>query len=206
MQTLDMLGKPCPIPVVQAKKALQQPGATGVAVMVDNWVAVQNLQKMATGLGYTFTYAQDNEKQWTATIMLEGAAPPPRPTQATAPAPAPIQAGTPAPATILITKAQLGAGSEELGNILMKGYIFSLTELDPPPKTLLFLNSGALLTIQGANTVPDLQALAQKGTAIYTCGTCLNYYGATEKLAVGEITDMMGISSRLAAAGHLITL
>ena len=54
MNLLDMTGKPCPIPVVQAKKLLAQPDVTGVTVLVDNNIAVQNLEKMAIVLQYTF--------------------------------------------------------------------------------------------------------------------------------------------------------
>ncbi|MDL2325233.1 DsrE family protein, partial [Ruminococcaceae bacterium OttesenSCG-928-A16] len=87
-----------------------------------------------------------------------------------------------------------------------KGFVFSLGELPTPPKAVIFVNSGALLTTKKATTVPDLQALAAKGTQIFTCGTCANYYNITQNLAVGEIIDMMGITTLLANAAHLITL
>lgn len=206
MQTIDMKGQPCPIPVIMAKKALGAPGATGVEVIVDNIVAVQNLEKMARGYGYAFAQRQNAASEWAAQIDMQGAAPPPQnnaaPTVAvTAPA-----ARANAPLVVLVTSNQMGAGAEELGKILIKGFVFSLTQLPTPPECVIFLNSGAQLTVQGANTVPDLQNLAAMGTGIYTCGTCLNYYNLTEQLAVGEITDMMGITTRLAAAGRLITL
>ena len=56
MKTIDVLGQPCPIPVIKAKKALGQGDVEAVTVKVDNIVAVQNLEKMARGYGYDFSY------------------------------------------------------------------------------------------------------------------------------------------------------
>jgi selenium metabolism protein YedF len=100
----------------------------------------------------------------------------------------------------------LGAGAEDLGKILLKGFIFSLTQINPPPEAVIFLNSGALLTSEGANTVSDLKTLEEAGTKICTCGTCANYYKTTETLAVGNIVDMMAITNYLANAASVITL
>ena len=206
MKQLDMTGHPCPIPVVQAKKALVGADVDAVEVLVDNIVAVQNLEKMATGLGYAFQSGQDGDKLYrvalgksdTATMHGCGQGEP-----ACCIAMPPSTTEGP---TVLITQESLGGGAEELGNILIKGFLFSLTELSPPPKAVIFLNGGAKLTTQGANTVPDLKALEEKGVEILTCGTCANYFGLTEQLAVGAITDMMGITSRIATAGRLISL
>ena len=47
MKRLDERGKQCPLPVIEAKKALEAsaPGEK-VEVVVDNEIAVQNLSKM----------------------------------------------------------------------------------------------------------------------------------------------------------------
>ena len=100
----------------------------------------------------------------------------------------------------------MGEGAEELGKILIKGFIYSLTELSTPPKFLIFLNSGAYLTSDGANTIEDLEKLEKMGTEILTCGTCINYYGLKDKPAVGTITNMYGITERMASAGNVINI
>ena len=43
-----------------------------------------------------------------------------------------------------------------------------------------------------------------QGVEILTCGTCLNYYGLTEKLAVGGVTNMYSIVEKLAGAGKVV--
>jgi len=191
MKILDMTGKPCPMPVVEAKKVLSEHGS--VRVLVDNSVAVQNLTRLADSLGGQAETAVDGSNFAVAItgVRLQKA-----------------ETGTAASCgpTVLITADQMGRGSEELGSILIKGYIFSLTQLSPAPAVVYLLNAGVKLAAQGANTVPDLQALAAGGTAIFCCGTCLNYYNLSDKLAVGQPTDMMGISAALAAADRVITL
>ena len=61
MEFLDMIGEPCPIPVTKAKEALADPGVDGVDVMVDNIMAVRNLEKMADGEGHDFSYRPAGE-------------------------------------------------------------------------------------------------------------------------------------------------
>ena len=86
----------------------------------------------------------------------------------------------------------------------MKGFLFALGQLPQPPRTILFYNGGAHLTCEGSASLEDLRALAAKGTEILTCGTCLNYYGLAEKLAVGGVTNMSAIVEKLANAGKVI--
>ncbi|GHU61664.1 sulfurtransferase-like selenium metabolism protein YedF [Spirochaetia bacterium] len=199
MKTLDMRGNPCPIPVVNAKKALAEQGADGVVVTVDNFVAVQNLEKMAKGTGCGFSYVDEGASIYTVTIVKD-------PNQAFNEVPHTAAGGGKKGPVVLITSDSMGRGAEDLGKLLIKGFIFSLTQLNPLPEALVFLNGGAHLTTEGANTVGDLKALEEKGTGIYTCGTCANYYKLTESLAVGSIVDMMKITNTLAKASGVITL
>ena len=43
-----------------------------------------------------------------------------------------------------------------------------------------------------------------EGVEILTCGTCLNYYGITEKLAVGGVTNMYVIAEKMLNAGNVV--
>ncbi|MFQ9444784.1 MAG: hypothetical protein ACLR01_08515 [Vescimonas sp.] len=43
-----------------------------------------------------------------------------------------------------------------------------------------------------------------QGVEIRTCGTCLNYYGLTDKLAVGSVTNMYDIVETMTSAGKVI--
>lgn len=193
MTILDMTGKPCPIPVIEAKKALKtaRPGDT-VSILVDNDISRQNLQKMAGGLGHVFSHENRGDGNILASIKVSDGC---RITEDDA-----------AGLVVAIGRDSMGGPSEELGKSLMKSFIFSLTELDTPPEHILLFNGGVLLSTEGASTLDDLAALAHKGSQISSCGACLNYYKLTDKLAVGQVTNMYAIVSTMAQARKLINL
>lgn len=199
MKHLDMTGQPCPIPVMRTRQALQSEKA--VVTVVDNAIAVQNLEKMAKGEGLSCTWRALAQDRFEVTLARSGAAQeevPPLPL-----VPCVADAGG---MTLLLGREGLGAGADELGTMLMKGFVFALTELAQPPACLIFLNGGAKLTTEGASTVPDLRTLEERGVKVYTCGTCANYFGIKDKLAVGEITDMMHIVQLLSSAQRVMSL
>ena len=105
---------------------------------------------------------------------------------------------------VVIASATMGEGDPELGRLLMKGYIYALTQLDTLPKTLLFYNGGAALTCERSASLEDLKSLEAQGVQILTCGTCLNHYGLTDSLKVGEVTNMYVIAETMAGAAKIV--
>ena len=103
-----------------------------------------------------------------------------------------------------IDSAQMGQGSAELGQALLKAFVFALTQQDRLPRTILFYNGGASLSCEGSPLLEDLRELEAQGVEIPTCGTCLNFYGLTDKLAVGSVTNMYSIVETLLAASSVI--
>ena len=205
MKTIDVLGKSCPIPVIETRKALAEQDSDGVLVKVDNITAVQNIEKMAKSYGYSFSYIENSKDSYDVIINKDGKSSPA--TNAASCDAGIFQSGAASGGlAVVISRNTMGEGAEELGKILIKGFIYSLTELPAPPKFLIFLNSGAYLTSDGANTIDDLKKLEKMGTEILTCGTCVNYYGLQDKLAVGEITNMYGITERMASVGNVINI
>ena len=202
MKTIDALGKPCPIPVVEAKKALSVNNTEEILINVDNIVAVQNLEKMASGFGYQFSYNTQSDKFFEVYISKNGKTSAPEAVLVSAPSQAPANLQL----VVAISKNTMGEGSEELGKILIKGFIYSLTELETPPAFVIFFNSGVYLSARSSNTIEDLKKLEQRGTKILSCGTCLNYYKLQEELAVGEVTDMFGITEKISSAARLINI
>ncbi|MEI5989080.1 selenium metabolism protein YedF [Enterococcus termitis] len=194
MKKINALGKPCPIPVIEAKKAIRELTEVGgtVEIIVDNEVSVKNVQKMAVGLGLKTNMNQLRSDQFAVMIDV------PKEWEKTD-----INAGN-NQLVIAFGQKTMGAGDPELGEILLKSYIYSLTELDTPPEHLLFFNSGAFLTNQASTVLKDLQVLVEKGTQISTCGACLDFYQIKETLAIGEITNMYGITEVMAQAKKVI--
>ena len=72
------------------------------------------------------------------------------------------------------------------------------------PETILLYNSGAYLSCEGSDNLEDLKSMESQGVEILTCGTCLNFYGLSEKLQVGSVTNMYEIVERMTAAKLLV--
>lgn len=194
MEIMDLRGKPCPIPVIEVKKRIAAlPAGASVSVLVDNDIARQNLQKLARGEGHGFAHEQTPEGDIKATLTLGCAV-------------GAENGGDAGGLVVAISSSHMGRGSDELGATLMKSFIFSLTELGQPPECILFFNGGVHLTCEGSSVLDDLDALAKKGVEIRSCGACLNYYQKTDKLGVGDVTNMFAIVETMAKARRVINL
>lgn len=108
--------------------------------------------------------------------------------------------------TILVGSTGLGGGSDELGEMLMRSYLYTLAERTDRPQTMIFMNSGVKLCSEGSPVLEELKALQEKGTVMMACGTCLDYYHLREKLVAGAISNMYEITGLLAAAKLVISL
>ena len=201
----DAMGDQCPIPVIKTKKALKEiTETTLVEVHVDNEIAVQNLSKMAKQKNLEYKCEKLEEQHYIIKINAEAEG---VSIQQKAPAENDKEICYPdrkSNTVVVLSSNQMGNGSEELGQILMKGFIFALTELDELPSTVLLYNSGVKLSTEGSNSIEDLKTLQAQGVEILSCGTCLNYYDLTEKLQVGDVTNMYFILEKMAQADKII--
>ena len=202
---VDAMGDQCPIPVIKTKKALKEiTETTLVEVHVDNENAVQNLSKMAKQKNLEYKCEKLEEQHYIIKINAEAEG---VSIQQKAPAENDKEICYPdrkSNTVVVLSSNQMGNGSEELGQILMKGFIFALTELDELPSTVLLYNSGVKLSTEGSNSIEDLKTLQAQGVEILSCGTCLNYYDLTEKLQVGDVTNMYFILEKMAQADKII--
>lgn len=200
---IDCMGQACPIPVIKTLKALVELAGPGeVETLVDNKPAVENLKRMATSKGCTATEEQLGEKQWKVTVTTEAAVESEN-AEAEAAQHCDVPAG-PRKVVVQLASATMGIGSDELGAKLIKGFIFSLTQLPELPDTILLYNGGAALSCEGSASLEDLKNLEAAGVKVLTCGTCLDHYGLTDKLAVGEITNMYVIAETLTGASVVV--
>ena len=104
----------------------------------------------------------------------------------------------------VISSNVMGNGDDDLGKILIKGFIYALSQLETQPDTILFYNGGAKLTTEGSESLEDLKQMEADGVEILTCGTCLKHYGLMDKLMVGKVTDMYTIAERMTGADKVI--
>ncbi len=191
IHTIDCMGMACPLPVINAKKAIEAFTEDGTLnIKVDNETAVQNLTRLGEHNGFKVASVQDGERAYTVTMAVKAGA--------NKPAGVPAEAlGCQAPASggrvVVLSSDTMGVGDEKLGKKLMKAFIFALTSQDVTPDKVICYNTGARLTTLDQDTVKDLKALEAAGTTVMTCGTCLDFYGLKEQLQVGIVSNMYDI-------------
>lgn len=205
---VDARGLACPLPVVKAKEAVKSFQEQGVlTVLVDNEIAVQNLQKFAAQKGMDAAGEKKADKEYEVTIQVPPAS------LAASPAPAAEEDAEVESCSldarkkgmlVVLSANVMGTGEEKLGKSLMKAFVFALTKQDILPETILCYNSGAYLTCEDSDSLEDFKALEAEGVNILTCGTCLDFYGIKDKLAVGTVTNMYDIVEKMEQARTIL--
>ena len=179
---IDARGLNCPMPVINTKKELDKIESGLVITTVDNAIAKENILKLANSLNCEAKVIKEEKDlisieikkgenviiEKNENIALEDKC-------------------------IFISSDKMGEGNEELGKVLIKGFIYTLTESKPYPKHIILVNGGVKLSTENEATVENLKILEKSGVEILSCGTCLDYYGLKEKLQVGSITNMYTI-------------
>ena len=193
-EIIDAKGLSCPQPVILTKKALEQQDK--VTVIVDNEPAVENIRRMGTKMGCTFR--TDKKDDGTFHIHLSREA---RETAAT-----PLNnSSISGPLVVAISSDRMGRGNDELGYVLIRSFIHTILTLEPLPDIIIFYNTGVKLTVKDSEVIDDLRQLEKAGVTIIICGTCTNYFGISNDLGAGVISNMYDIASTMAGAGRLIT-
>lgn len=208
MEQIDARGQACPLPVVRAKKALAQMGEGALEVLVDNETAVHNLE----ALGKTLKCAVASERRGDAefAVVFEkagagaaGAGPGTagagvaEAAAATAAALTTTAEDAPSGEHVVVVSSEfMGSGDDALGRTLMKGFFFALTQQDELPSAVLLYNGGVKWACEGSEALDDLRSLVDAGVEVLSCGTCLAHYELTERLGVGEPTNMYVIVER----------
>ena len=199
---IDCMGMACPLPVINAKKAIESFTEDGtLSVKVDNETAVENLTRLGEHNGFAVTSEKNGEKEYTVVMQVKAAAA----CKAEVPAEA-VSCALPAKGgkVVVLSANTMGSGDEQLGKKLMKAFIFALTNQDEAPEKVICYNSGAYLTTEDPDTIKDLKSLEEAGTVVMTCGTCLDFYGLKEKLQVGIVSNMYDIVEAQMQAGLII--
>ena len=203
MIQVNAIGDTCPIPVVKTLNAIKElKSADVMETLVDNEIAVQNLTRMADQKGYAVKSEKLGEKEFKVTITVGEAAL--NQSVDTENVVCELPRSGKKNTVVVISSKAMGHGGDELGAALMKGFIYALSQQEQLPSTILFYNGGASITCQDSVSLEDLKSMEAQGVEILTCGTCLNFYGLTEKLAVGEVTNMYTIVEKMTGADLIV--
>jgi selenium metabolism protein YedF len=198
---VDARGLACPQPVVLTNRAIAQ--ANELTVIVDNDTAVENVTRFAKSKGFAVEMRKKPDGTYIELRKEGSAAVVPEPESS-------ITCATgsgPAGKTVLFVPSDsLGRGPAELGERLLGAFFHTLLEIDKKPGTIIFINTGVKLAVQGSRAVEDLRSLSEKGVEILACGACLGYFELTDKLAVGKVSNMYDIATALLESGKIVEL
>jgi tRNA 2-thiouridine synthesizing protein A len=197
-KTLDCRGKLCPTPLLETRRALESMDEGSLVVMVDALAAKENIVRAMLEAGNE-ALVEESEGQWTLTITKSLDQP------LDVPEAAPTARAT-GPTVLLLLDRGLGRSDPDLGRILMKVFLTTLSAVGPAPASLILMQGGVRLACSGSDCLEPLRALAEQGANILACGTCLDYFGLVNALQVGRISNMAEIVRLLGEAGKVITV
>ncbi len=190
-QTVDARGLACPEPVIMTKKALESQQVDEVLAIVDNRAALENISRMVKTMNLG-SMVEEQDGLFYISITKEDMVP--------------QKQGLKAGAVVVVKGNVLGQGDDQLGGILMKSFMYTLTQMEGELQTLIFINSGVMLTTSGSELLDHIKNLANGGVEVLSCGTCLDFYGLADKLEVGRVTNMYTIAEEMFHARKLIVL
>lgn len=198
-KTIDARGDKCPVPIIKTKKAFEKMNWIGtVEITVDNEITVQNLQKMAKQKKIKSAYSKNGDGDFAVVLTSENEVE--NSTDEEDETKLSVSGNT----VVLLGSDRMGSSDDKLGHVLLKAFIYALVELDTAPSAVIMYNTGVKLSTEVEDSIKDLKTLEKKGTKILSCGTCLNYYKLTEKLAVGSVTNMYAIAETMMNADKII--
>lgn len=203
--TIDAIGNACPMPVIMAKKEIETNHGNFV-IIVDNPIAVENLKKLASKMAYRVMVNED-ENHFLVSFNSD------QPDTMIAQRKSPElermvdETGMKAPSWVFFMgKEAIGEGNKELGIRLAEMFFYTLTEAVDLPESILLMNAGVKLATLNNQVIGHLKVLKEQGVTILVCGTCLDYYGLSEELAVGEISNIYDITEKLLATSKVVSL
>jgi len=211
-RTVDARGLACPQPVILTRKALAEGGFDLLELIVDDASSRENVVRFA---GFVNCVIEEVVEEGAESRILirpgagAAAAVTARVFADPIPAPFPLQARPVTPGspceTVFISSAGIGTGDESLAALLMRGFLYTLTEGETVPGRIILMNGGVRLAVEGSDSLVNLRRLAERGVEILACGTCLDHFQVKDSLAVGRISNLYEIAGLL-TQGRTLTL
>ncbi|GMT47051.1 MAG: hypothetical protein IEMM0007_0617 [bacterium] len=182
MKTVDARGLGCPKPVVMAEETLDTIEEGTVEVLVDNEASVSNLGRFA---GKNGMYAETEKKDgyWSVKIT-KGYICDVTPGETAIKEKEPGEEKDKKGILMIIGTDTLGK-DEDIGKILMKGFLETMKVTRDLPDMIFFLNAGVKLTTINEEIIPLVRDIESMGVEIFSCGTCLKHYGLESELKAG---------------------
>ena len=199
---IDARGQLCPKPIILTKKAINDPNIPNeFFLLIDNETSKENVERFLKDNGISHqTYQKENYFQ--ISVSKTG-----KKVNSSSEAYCSISTTKKLTADhiIAITNDKMGSGSDDLGKILIQGFMNTIKEVSPLPQKIIFYNNGVKLTLKDSPVIDSLKELEKLGVKIQICGTCADYYEVKDKIGCGKISNMYDIIDSLTKATHIIS-
>jgi selenium metabolism protein YedF len=107
---------------------------------------------------------------------------------------------------VVINSDKMGQGDETLGGRLMGNFLKTLLGAEKKPQMLVLYNSGVKLAAKDSPVLETLQSLENLEVEIVSCGTCVNFYGLTDLIQAGRVSNMQEIVGILTETENVVTI
>jgi selenium metabolism protein YedF len=207
-KSIDAKGLACPQPLILSRKMLAAGGLDEIEVKVDNEAARENVLRFLKFVGASEPRVESEGSLHT----LRAAVSPAMIAKAAAMETSPSGEEEPeaerkySGKTLFFSADQIGRGDEVLGKLLVKGLLYTLSELASPPPTLVLMNSGVRLAAERDETIELLKTIQSKGCEILVCGTCLDFYHLKDKLGAGRVSNLYEIAGKFLSSAEVVTI
>jgi selenium metabolism protein YedF len=181
--------------VVKTKKAMEAFPDAEIEVLLNDEIACENVSRLAAGRHWSVVGV--TREADTIQLLL-------RPDGVTAGEP--VSAPSSEEETVLVycPSDKIGSGDDKLGTLLMQSFIKSLPDVPPLPQRIILLNSGVRLATEGSAVLDTLRDYEKQGVEIFSCGTCLDFFGLKEQLRVGKPTNMFDVITSLRSFDRVV--
>ncbi len=192
---VDCRGLACPIPVLKTKEALEK-GIGNFTIIVDNKASRENVKRFVEKMGYSAHVEEKDGEFYIAVKVGQTKAETEK-----------KEAGEKGTYSVLITGTYVGE-DEELGKILIKGFVKTFVNADPLPAKVILINTAVKFACRGADPeiLEALEELKGKGVEVICCGTCLDYFNLLDDLKIGIASNAFDVVQSLANSGNVIRL
>ncbi len=201
--TIECQGLPCPQPVLECKKTIENDKPSYFTVIVDNEAAKENVTRFLGTKGYEVTASQA-EGDWILSASCAGEVENAGECEECRIMSKEEIENIGIKTAVLITSENMGHGDDELGSKLMFNFLATLPELGDNLWRIVMLNSAVKLATKGNPCLEKLQELENSGVSILVCGTCLDHFSLLEKKQAGETTNMLDVVTSLQLATRVI--
>lgn len=189
---VDARGLGCPEPLILTKNAIEKHDE--VEVLLDSPSALENIKRMALDKKLEIKVSEENG---TYRVLIVK----PKTEDAK---PETVRVNQDKNTVLVITSQAMGRGDEELGKVLMRAFLHTVSEIEKKPEKIVLYNEGVILAKKDSSCLEELKTLERQGVEIILCGTCVNYFKIKEDIRVGRISNMYEIVEALFSAKRIL--